>query len=82
MLDQLARALPRLYAPVMPFLAEEVFASYSQRAVQATKAAKAPKAAKGSEDTHSVFEEGYVEVPREWRDADVARTWRGRRGRR
>lgn len=79
MLDQLARALPRLYAPVMPFLAEEVFASYSQRAV---KAVKAVKAAKGSEETCSVFEEGYVEVPREWRDADVARTWRGRGGRR
>lgn len=76
MLDQLARALPRLYAPVMPFLAEEVFASYFQRA------AKAAKAAKGSEETRSVFEEGYVEVPREWRDADVARTWRGRGGRR
>ena len=57
----------------MPFLAEEVFASYSQRAV---------KAAKGSEETRSVFEEGYVEVPREWRDADVTRTWRGRGGRR
>lgn len=79
MLDQLARALPRLYAPVMPFLAEEVFASYSQRAV---KAVKAVKAAKGSEETRSVFEEGYVEVPREWRDADVARTWRGHGGRR
>lgn len=82
MLDQLARALPRLYAPVMPFLAEEVFTSYSQRAVKTVDASKAPKAPKGSEDAHSVFEEGYVEVPREWRDADVARTWRGRGGRR
>lgn len=52
-----------MYAPVMPFLAEEVFASYSQHS------------------QHSVFEEGYVEVPAEWRDAGVTQQWRGWRTR-
>lgn len=46
----------------MPFLAEEVFASYSQQ---------------GQQSQHSVFEEGYMEVPAEWRDAGVAQQWRG-----
>ena len=68
MLDQLARALPRLYAPIMPFLAEEVFASYSQQTSHSQHS---------QQGSHSVFEEGYVEAPSEWRDAEVTRTWRG-----
>ena len=58
----------------MPFLAEEVFASYSQQSQQSQQGQQSQQ---NQQSQHSVFEEGYMEVPAEWRDAGVVQQWRG-----
>ena len=61
----------------MPFLAEEVFASYSQQSQQSQQGQQSQQNQQSQQSQHSVFEEGYMEVPAEWRDAGVVQQWRG-----